>query len=272
MTQIHRIARSPCRRRAFRHLLARPSSGRGDDPDMVLDASGTIAVDAFTGAMLLANVEHHLGRDRVFRARVAAPPSGEILGRFADMLAFSPDRCELELPAGQTAPVRDPRLLVPAVRIRSMDEADAFAVFLGSTSQAGHLDDARLSPEEAGFLAAALPMLAENSLAYAPNSSCGTIVCAALDADTREVQLVITDLGTAVSRSPESLTRLREAWTRSREARGGLHYTAELARRRQLDVSLQIFTGDATARWRGRLHSDHAERVPGWTTAITIHR
>jgi hypothetical protein len=273
MTQIHTIGRSPCRRHALRYLLARPSPGRSDDPELVLDASGTIAADAFTGAMLLANVEHHLGRSRAFRAQVAAPHSGETLGRFTTLLTLKPDRCELELPDGHTAPVRDPRVLVPAVRIRSIDEADNFALFLRFRSQAGHLGDARLSPAEAGFLAVALPTLAENSLVHAPNSSCGTVVCSALEADTKEVQLVVTDLGTTVSRSPDSLARLREAWSRSREHRGGLFYAVELARQRNLDISLQILTGDAAGRWRhGRWNSDESDAVRGWTAAITIHR
>src|SRR5207244_3914652 len=156
------------------------------------------------------------------------------------------DRCTLALPPDQTAPVRDPRVLAPAVRLGSVDEANTFALFLRTASQANRLGTARLSPKEAGFLAAALPALAENAIVHADDSSCGTIICSALEADNREAQLVVMDLGTGVSESRHPVKALRDAWARSRDelgGLGGLFYTTELARKLDLDISLQIKTG-----------------------------
>ena len=204
---------------------------------------------------------------------IQPPGSGSILGRFCDLVALTPDRCTLALPEDRTAPVRDPRVLMPAVRIGSIEEADVFALFLRAGAQAGRLGDARLSRTEAGFLAAALPALAENAIVHAPQSSCGTVICSALEDDSREVQLVVTDLGTAVSKSTDPLEGLRDAWARSREEpEGGLFFTVELARKLGLDISLQLITGRAAGRWRGRWQSDTADFTPGWTAGITIHR
>lgn len=273
MTQMHSLGSSPRGRRALRHLLAAPSSGTEDDPELLLDATRAGAVDAFAGAVLFADIEHHLGRWTKSEVVVRPPESGSILGRFCDLLTLIPNRCTLALPTDKTTPVRDPRVLMPAVRIGSVNEANALALFLKAGSQAGRLGTARLTPKEAGFLAAALPTLAENSIVHAPDSTCGTVACSALEAENREVQLVVMDLGTAVSDNADPLAALRNAWARSRtEPEGGLFLTVELARQLGLDISLQLITGSAFARWRGRWHSDAADFIPGWTAAVTIHR
>jgi hypothetical protein len=273
MTQIHRLTNSPRGRHALRHLLTAPVSGSERDPDLLLDASAADVVDAFTGAVVVANAGHHLRRaDQSYGVRILPPRSGSMLGRFVDLLAQRPQRCSIELPAGQTAPVREPRVLVPAMRVASMEEADLLALFLRATSQRSQLGDVRLEPKEARLLFYALSMLVENSLDYAPRSSCGTVVCSALESDTREVQLVVADLGTAVCKSADPLEALRDAWARSRATLGGLYYTVELGHRLGLDFSLQIRTGNAVARWRDRWHSEKAEFTPGWVASVTIHR
>lgn len=273
MTQMHSLAGSPRGRRALRHLLSPASAASPEpDPELLLDATATSTVDAFLGAVLIANVEQHLERVEHARVEIWPPRSGDVLGRFCDVLALRPERCALSLPAGQTAPVRDPRILVPAVRIASMDEADGLTRFLRAASQASRLGTARLTPAEARFFGTALPALAENALVHAPDSPCGVVICSALEADNREAQLVALDLGSGVADSRSSLAEVRSAWTRSRESLGGLFYTVEYARKLGLDVSMQISTGRASARWRERWHSDEAEFSPGWTATFTIHR
>jgi len=274
MTQIHFLTKNPRGRHALRHLLSSPASGNVDDPDLVLDASVTRVVDAFTGAVTMANVEHHLGRpDRKRRVTITPPRSGDVLGRFCTMLRLLPARCELELPDGLTAPVLDPRVLMPATKMASMDEADALSLFLKATSQQSHLGTARLEPKEARLLGEALPDLVHNGLVHGSDSSCGVVACAALEADNREIQLVVSDLGTQVVPSGDALETLRDAWARSRAKMGTLFYLAERAKKSGLDVSLQIRTGNAAGRWRNhRWNAEQAEFTPGWTASVTLHR
>lgn len=114
-------------RRALRHIHAPPDDKV--EPELILDARRASVVDAFTGVAILGTVGHHLRvPSRKRRVRVLAPQGGEVMGRFSTLLSVPPKRCTLELPAGQTAPVRDPRVLLPAIRIDSMEEADALAL------------------------------------------------------------------------------------------------------------------------------------------------
>jgi len=274
MTQIHFLTKNPRGRHALRHLLSPPASGSVDDPDLEIDASVTSVVDAFTGAVTMANVEHHRGRPgKKRRATITPPRSGDVIGRFCTMLKLLPTGCEMELPDGLTAPVLDPRVLMPAVKVASMDEADVWSLFLRTTSQKSHLGTARLEPKEARLFGGALPDLVHNGLLHGSDSSCGVVACAALEADNREVQLVVSDLGTQVAQGGDALEALRDAWTRSRERFGTLYYLTERAKKSGLDVSLQIRTGSATGRWRNRRwNAEQAEFTPGWTTSITLHR
>jgi hypothetical protein len=99
------------------------------------------------------------------------------------------------------------------------------------------------------------------------------VACAALEADNRETQLVVSDLGTQVVPGSDALGALREAWARSREESGALYYLTERAKRSGLDVSLQIRTGNAAGRWRNRRwNAEQAEFTPGWTASVTLHR
>jgi hypothetical protein len=272
MAQIHFLGKNPRGRHALHHLAAQPASGSAEDPELVIDASAAQVVDAFTGAVTMANVEEHLGKPGKGRSATVTPPQGgEVHGRFYTMLTLAPKGCKVEH-AGATAPVRDPRILLPATRIHTASEADTLALFLRASSQRSDLGTARLGSREAGLLAAALPDLVDNAMRHAPSSGCGVIVCSALESDNREAQLVVTDLGTGVSGSPEALSLLREAWTRSRTELGSLHYLTERASMFGLDVSVQIRTGDAHGRWRRRWNSDNAEFTPGWTVGVTIHR
>jgi hypothetical protein len=272
MTQILFLDKNPRGRHALRHLGAPPDSGSAEDPDLVIDATAAQVVDAFTGAVTMADIEDHLGKPGPGRGVTVTPPEGgEVHGRFYTMMALAPQEgCRVEH-SGPTAPVRDPRVLLPAVRVGTVAEADALALFLRASSQRADLGDARLAPRQAGLLAAALPDLVDNGLRHAPASGCGVIVCAALESDSREVQLVVTDLGPAIS-GPPALEALRDAWGRSRAELGSLHFLTERASRLGLDISVQIRTGNAHGRWRRRWHSDDADFTPGWTVCVTIHR
>jgi hypothetical protein len=272
MTQILFLGKNPRGRHALGHLGARPDTGSAEDPDLVIDATAAQVVDAFTGAVTMADVEDHLGKPGRGRGVTVTPPEGgEVHGRFYTMMRLAPEGCRVEH-SGPTAPVRDPRVLLPAVRVGTVAEADALALFLRASSQRADLGDARLAPRQAALLANALPDLVDNGLRYAPASGCGVIVCSALESDSREVQLVVTDLGTAVSRSSRSLELLRDAWARSRADLGSLYYLTERASKFGIDVSIQIRTGKAHGRWRRRWHSDDADFTPGWTVGVTIHR
>jgi anti-sigma regulatory factor (Ser/Thr protein kinase) len=272
MTQTLFLAKNPRGRHALRHLGAPPDSGSAEDPDLFIDATAAQVVDAFTGAVTMAEIENHLGKPGRGRGVTVKPPEGgEVHGRFYTMMNLAPKRCRVEH-ASPTPPVLDSRVLVPAVRLSTVAEADVMARFLRTRSQQSGLGTARLAPREAGLLATALPDLVDNALRHARDSSCGVIVCAALESDSREVQLVVTDLGTAVSRSSRSLHLLRDAWARSRTELGSLHYLTERASKFGIDASVQIRTGDAQGRWRRRWHSDNADFTPGWTVCVTIHR
>jgi hypothetical protein len=271
MTQTLFLGKNPRGRHALRHLAAVPDSGSAGDPDLVIDATPARVVDAFTGAVTMANVEDHLGKPGRGRSVTVTPPEGgEVHGRFHTMMSLAPQRCRVEH-SGATAPVRDIRVLLPAIRVRSVDEANTLALFLRTSSQRAELGDARLDPRHAGLLANALPDLVDNGLRHAPASGCGVIVCSALESDSREAQLVVTDLGRAAS-GVAALRALRDSWGRSRAELGSLYLLTERAARLDLDVSVQIKTGHALGRWRRRWHSDQADFTPGWTVGVTIHR
>jgi hypothetical protein len=274
MTQIHFLTKNPRGRHALLRLLAPPASGNAEDPELEIDASVMRVADAFTATMAMANVEHHLaqpgGRRRV---TITPPRSGDVVGRFCTLLRLVPDDCEIEIPDGRTAPVLDPRVLLPAVRVRSIDEADALGKFFRASSQKSGLGPARLAPKEAGLFADAVPDLVQNGLQYGASSSCGVVICGALEADNREAQLVVTDLGCQLAPGEDALEGLREAWSHSREVFGTFNYLTDRAMKAGLDISLQIRTGNATGRWRnGRWNAEEGEFTPGWTTSLTLHR
>jgi hypothetical protein len=258
-------------RRALQHIYL-PPDGQ-DDPELVINTTRASFVDAFMGAAIMATIEHHLsigGKGR--SAKLLVPHGGEIMGRFCTMMSTAPSRCSLELPLGQTAPVRDGRVLLPATRVRSMEEANAFALFLQASSQRSQLGDVRLTTKEAAVLAEAVPALVENGLEHGSSSSCDVVICAALESDNREAQLVVLDLDESAATSSDPLAHLREAWAQSRENLGGLYYITESATNRDLDISLQLKTGTAAAHWRSRFNSENADFTPGWAAGITIHR
>jgi hypothetical protein len=270
MTQVESIGGDVRGLSALRHLIDPKRPGESDDDELWLFGSAIATADATTGAMLRANAEQHLAQHKDGAVSIWTPTEGAIWPRIYDLLGSLPDGCVL--PDDHKAPTRDARVLLPAMRVETADEASLAALFLRGASQVSHLGPDRLNPVEAGYLATVLPELVDNGLRCGADSACSVIVCAALEADSRDVQLVVLDLGTAVSSADDSLGALRLAWRTSRTRSGSLVTATRLAMQRRLDISLWVKSGVAYGRWRGAWRTRQIDFSPGWCTGMTVHR
>lgn len=231
----------------------------------VLVATHLVGCDAYGGIVLRVCIDTHLEGHKDNRAQIWEPKDPEVWSCIHDLLSPLPDGCDLA--ADQPLPVRNPEIVVPAMRI---DEADT-AALLGHTITRVHAGlDVGISAARAA--AEALVALVENGREHAGDSPLGTVVACALERQTNELQLVALDLGSAMAAASDPPARLRDALAVSRHQLGGLASLILLAERRGLDATLRLASGPARARWRtnDRVRYDTGPVVPGFVVGFSV--
>jgi hypothetical protein len=249
--------------------LPDPRSPLDRDDELLIAASNVTEIDAWGGAAVRALLEDHLNRATRGGACIWPPRGRAALARAHDLLGTLP--AGVTFPYNSDAPPRDRSVVIPAQRVRDQDEANDLALWVLAT--APHTQP-RLSRAEAKLLATAVPTLAENGLQYAPASTCGTVLCATVEHEKREMQLVTVDLGESAARATDPLAELRDAVRLAQSKFGGLRSVLRRAQQLELDSSLDIRTGTALARWsedRWRFRGAQPF-VAGWAVGLTVHR
>lgn len=227
-----------------------------------VQASGTIKADAYTGAAIRARIEAHLraGKDR--SVSLWLPARDPAKGLVADLVGPLPDRCTL--PKDMAVPVRSGDVLVPALVIRSAEEADNAALFLQMTAHR-----LGVSQPEAYLLAQALIVFAQNGLAHAKDSACDTVVCVAVDRETSEATVVVLDQGQLVCTSGDELATLRAAVGEGEMALRSIAGVRRLADEAGVTATMTLRSGRARLRRPGQSRGDR-EYVPGWCSALSV--
>jgi hypothetical protein len=164
--------------------------------------------------------------------------------------------------------VRHRSVFLPATPIDDLEVAALMSRYL----RAGGGASAGLSVTESRYLATTLMIVADNGLQHG-RSSCGIVICGAVEPQTSTAQLVAIDLGTSISGSVDPGAALRRCVDSARRPFGGLQHLVDLANRANLDVSVRIASGTARSRWDSadRLwRHDIAAFAPGFTVGISI--
>jgi len=244
------------------HYLRDPRRDKDHADEMLLQASVVQAADAYTGAAVRALIESHLSGGSSRTVTLWPPNDTTVAPLFSDLVGPLPEGCHI--PHGSDAALREPAVIVPASVVRDVREAEALALFLRAAAP-----HAPVVVEVARILAEALLAFAINGLAYAPDSPCGVVVCAALDAETNRASVVAIDQGQSVCASDDSFAALKQALARSHTSFGGLENVRALAARLGLESRLTVASGTGRIRRPGETRGD-AAYVPGWCAALTI--
>jgi hypothetical protein len=237
------------------------------DEELLIAAGGVTHADAYLGAALQAHARHHVGLSDDHTATLWLPSAQSPRDRVHDLFGQAPVRCFV--PKAGTGPaLRDRLVFLPAQNVSEVDEAQLVAVLVKLLAPG-----AGLSSKASGYLAHAVPPMTENSLTHAADSTCGAIICGAVEPDSGDAQLVTTDLGSAISQSSDPVSTLREAIGRSTQDFGELSAIGQLAEQSGLDVTIRIASGTAHARWRSAHGWESGSGVfrPGFTVGIIVH-
>jgi hypothetical protein len=255
------------------HVLRRlPDLGSGSagGGDLLIETSKLTGADAFTGLVARAAIEWHLASDSKATACNWEPCDSVAARRLHAMLGPMPERAPR--PEGYKAPSDDRRILIPVTSIeddKAKGLAAAAVLEAGSSQGLGNL---RMSRSEAYFLGATTAALLDNALAYSHDSPCAPFVCCSIEAESRDIQLAVLDFGRHVWRARDPLGRLRGCLERSETNNGGLTNLLKDAAARGLDVSMEIRSGSAFARWHGGWERREVVSGPGWVTGILVRR
>ncbi len=255
---------------ALRHVPDLRGVQSGGAEELLIEARGMTGADAFTAVAIRAVIERHLASDADATVCPWFPRDPACRRRLHYLLGALPERCAL--PDDYRVPRRDPRILIPALAVVDIDEAELIGRTIRAAGSSSHLGNLRLAVAHAQFLAVSAVALLDNALTYASDSGCAPIISCAIEAESRDVQLVVYDLGERVATNAHSLARLRESLDRSRANFGGLTNVLDLARRHGFEASMVIRSGTAFARWDGSWETREVAYSPGWGTGITVDR
>jgi hypothetical protein len=264
-TQKHISLASDARGSRALQYLEEPIGDNTEPSELCIRAGGVGFADAFTGAVMRANIERQLRSDDQSTV-VVWPPSGNAWGRFHDLLGPLPPRCAY--PNDVKAPQRDRSVILPAQPVTSMDQAHLLARWTRAVGP-----HAGISVIEAKVLALGIIVFADNGLRYASDSSCAVVLCATADIDTDTLCLTSIDLGIARSTAADQLAALRTGTTLSRRRFGGLTTLGRMADEVGLTATVSLSAGAASAelraaRWRTR----SAAYVAGFAAGLTVQR
>jgi len=247
-----------------------PPPPSGEPEELCINATGVTKVDSYAAVAIQAAFQQHVAANPESTACLWAPADPECQRRLYSLLGNLPERCTL--PDDFETPKRDPRSIIPAMAISNLEEAELIGRTIrvaGSTSRLGNL---RLSAGQAQVLAIGAVALLDNALKHPTENPCSPLISCSIEAKSRNVQVVVHDLGKGVANKKAPLSLLRQGLEQSKGQLGGISSTTELLQRRGDDAVLVIRAGTAQARWSGSWETRDGGYSPGWGIGLTIER
>jgi hypothetical protein len=237
---------------------------RGQSPsEWLFHAGGLTAIDAWGATALRTSIEFY-ARYQARQVTISQPKRAEawrllfhVLGN--DCPAHVRLSDDADAPTGRSAPTA---IILPAVRIPSVERADAIAAALLATAS-GRLAWA------IRFMASQVPELALNALTHGEGSPTHPVLCMFYDREEDQVQLVVCDLGSRYDSLNDADQALRADV--AEQSDGALTTAVELAVSRGIDATLTVAAGNGRLYWRrGKWTSTKAVAIPGFGAALTV--
>lgn len=247
-----------------------PGPPSGEPEELCLDATGVTTTDSFAAVAVQATFHQHLAANPKSTACLWPPKDPASQRRLYSLLGPLPERCAL--PSDFRVPERDPRIIIPAMPVEDVDEAELIARTIKAAGSTARLGSLRLALNQAQVLATGGLVLLDNALSHQTGSKCHPIVSCAIELGSRNVQLVVHDLGSGISGHPKPLEALRECLERSRTNFGGITTTTDLLRKRGDGASMVIRAGTAQGRWSDSWSTREGAHSPGWGAGLLIDR
>lgn len=232
--------------------------------EVMLHAAHVTKVDAVTACALRGLVEHH-ARRRATRV-VMTPPQEPTVARLLIGLlgpelpkhfCFANDT---DTPTGR----RPQAVILPATVIRSFDQADLIASIL---PQLGTSHPNR----ERRFLESSFGELVDNAIEWGDDSPVGAVVTAVHECHEHVLQLAVMDLGARIARRSDARDELERLVQASVADERGLASLTEQATRLDLDVQLELASGNGRATWSdGAWTYGEAQAVAGFTAWVAV--
>ncbi len=236
-------------------------------PELELDGSSLVHMDAYGAAVLRTAIEVHLDRHTSHTVSMIEPLNSECWALMSDLLGGPlPERCAW---AGtRSTAKRGSYVLVPATPIADAEDVQLLVDHtvrqatgaLGFGDRAGRL----LQEAAAVFL--------DNAREHAADAPVAAVVSAMLDPQVNDLQLAAVSLSGVSRRQLPDEAAMRSAIANSRKGNRAL---TELVRTRAgLDFSLHLAWGAGRARYRTSQswHFSTATQVPGFVSGIEVHR
>jgi hypothetical protein len=245
-----------------------PPSDRPEE--LCINAASITKVDSFAAVAIQASFNQHISGHNESTACLWAPSDAECQRRLYSLLGNLPERCSL--PNDFKAPKRDPRIIIPAMTVSDLEEAHLIGRTIRAAGSTARLGNLRLSVNHAQVLATSAVAFLDNALSHPSGSPCSPVVSCSIEAKSRNVQLVVHDLGKGVADHKAPLKRFQDCLQRSQKTFGGISTTAEILGRREDNASLIVRTGTAQGDWNGSWSLGNGAHSPGWAIALTLQR
>lgn len=236
-------------------------------PRLTLDLGDVRQVDAYGGAVLRAAIDRHLQRHRRGTVQLVEPSDEEVSSLARALLDDLPPRCRwLGEPRGSST---DPCVVLPATAVRDR----ATATLITDRRLRRPAAELRVSARERHALQEAAATFIDNARLHARRAPTPVVLCAMLEPQGNDLQLVAVDLGQSLVRSPHAAAALRQMIAGGRREQRGLYWLAT-APRGGLTVSVRISAGTGRARWRSgqSWHFRSGPEVPGFVAGFEVHR
>jgi hypothetical protein len=234
--------------------------------EVMLSARNVTAVDAWSATSVRSLIDY-FARYQQVNVVFEPPDDRAVWHLLCGALGTLPAHFILREPDGKKQPKSRPRnVILPARRIDTAAGAQEVGAGLAGPLMSNYRRSA------ANWIGGMAGALLDNAIRHPRDSPTAAIVSAMHERAENELQLVVSDLDTTVSRDPDAGAALEAMRDRSIENWGGLDTMVNLSVRRGLDISLTIAAGTGRLYWRGgRWTTAKATPVAGFTAAATVH-
>jgi hypothetical protein len=236
---------------------------RGPRPEEAcIHAKDLRDIDAYGGAALRAWIEYYARYHKQF-VTVSECASAPAWALFHGLQARDPP-AHLKLTDDATTPPGTPprSILLPAVRVETMSEADALSDLLHQMA-GGQI------ARQVRFLAGVLPELVLNALTHASGSPISPVACALHHRPSDRIQLVVADMGEVLARSGNAGTELLNIL--QNEPESALNTLAERAEEAELEPEILLATGPGRVEWAaGEWIDRNGSQVHGFVAGFSL--
>jgi hypothetical protein len=252
-------------------IIPDPLEARSSDEgeELLIQASGITAIDAYTGLAVRASIDQHLLGDQAATVTPWLPKDKVAYCRLRELLGTLPQRCPLPHDHGKAGV--DRRVLLPATSIEDREGAGLAAETLYKATADKDRGRLRLGTSEAYFLGEAAAVLLDNALTHSANSASAPYIACTMEPGSRNVQLSVLDLGTGVSHCDDPVGHLRDCTAADRQGLNrGFRGLIDMAEHRGIKIAIEIRSGTGFSRWSSGWSTRSVSFSPGWATGISV--